>query len=79
MNAHDQGLQHLSKSQSQRAWAGMRMDFAEISNWQAAGLNSHAAVPGSLLDVVDAMTEPNQASHLIGYLLSTRPWTICMR
>jgi hypothetical protein len=49
----------------------MRIDFAEISNWQAAGLNSHAAVPGSLLDIVDAMTEPNQASHLIGYLLHT--------
>jgi hypothetical protein len=49
----------------------MRKNFAEIGQWQGEGLTSVAAAGGSLLDVADAMTEPYQVSHHIGYLLHT--------
>jgi hypothetical protein len=61
----------LSQSESERAWASLRIDFAEIGGWQDEGVNSVEAKPGSLLGVVDAMSEPFQASHQIGYLLHT--------
>jgi hypothetical protein len=68
LDAHIKGL---PLSDSQRAWAGMRMDFGEIGHWHAAGADAHTEAPGSLLNVVDALTEPHQTSHLIGYLLHT--------
>lgn len=49
----------------------MRIDFAEIGRWQDEGINPVEAKPGSLLGVVDAMGEPFQASHHVGYLLHT--------
>jgi hypothetical protein len=61
----------LSHSESERAWASLRIDFAEIGSWQDEGITSVEAKPGSLLGVVDAMSEPFQASHQIGYLLHT--------
>ncbi|RNL57285.1 hypothetical protein [Arthrobacter oryzae] len=47
------------------------MDFAEIGRWQDEGLNTVAVSSGSILDGVDAVTEPYQVSHHIGYLLHT--------
>ncbi|WP_157371019.1 hypothetical protein [Arthrobacter sp. Leaf141] len=61
----------LSESESEQAWASLRTDFAEISRWQDEGISSVEAKPGSLLGIVDAMTEPFQASHHVGYLLHT--------
>jgi hypothetical protein len=68
LDAHIEGL---PQSDSQRAWASMHIDFAEIDRWQAAGSDAHTEAPGSLLNVVDGLTEPHQSSHLIGYLLHT--------
>jgi hypothetical protein len=45
--------------------------LAEIGHWQAAGVDAHTEAPGSLLNVIDGLTEPHQTSHLIGYLLHT--------
>lgn len=64
-------MKEPSKSESARAWAGMHLDFAEISAWQEANLESYDAAAGSLLQVADAMSEPHQASHVVGYLLLT--------
>ncbi|MEJ1116754.1 hypothetical protein WBN73_20810 [Paenarthrobacter sp. CCNWLY172] len=61
----------LSQSESQRAWQSLRMDFEEISGWQEEGLNTVPTAPGSLLAAIDAMTEPYQVSHHLGYLLHT--------
>lgn len=71
MNSDEKGLPQPTPGDSQRAWAGMRMDFAEIGEWAAEGLNAYTAFPGSILNVVDGITEPHQASHLVGYLLLT--------
>lgn len=49
----------------------MRLDFDEISGWHEANLKSYDALPGSLLHIADAMSEPHQASHVVGYLLLT--------
>lgn len=49
----------------------MRLDFAAIAEWQVLGLQAEAAADGSLLSVADVMTEPQQVSHHIGYLLHT--------
>lgn len=71
MSAEISGLRQLSQEESTRAWESMRADFREIGEWQDAGVNSVAAAPGSLLHIVDALTEPYQASHTVGYLLHT--------
>lgn len=47
------------------------MDFATVSKWQDAAMDAHSVAPGSLINIADAMTEPNQTSHLLGYLLHT--------
>jgi hypothetical protein len=49
----------------------MRFDFKRIDEWHKAGQNVSNEAPGSLLNVVDTMTEPLQVSHLLGYLLHT--------
>ncbi|SDP64712.1 hypothetical protein SAMN04487914_1238 [Arthrobacter sp. ok909] len=61
----------LSQDESKRAWRSLRMDFAEIGRWQDEGPNTVAVSSGSILDGVDAVTEPYQVSHHIGYLLHT--------
>lgn len=71
MSTDKSGLRHLSEGESKRAWESLRTDFAEISDWQDAGVNPTAAAPESLLNIVDALTEPYQASHHVGYLLHT--------
>lgn len=57
--------------ESARAWAGMRRDFAAISDWHEGNIKSYETAPGSLLHLADAMSEPHQASHVVGYLLLT--------
>lgn len=49
----------------------MHRDFAAISDWHEENIKSYEATPGSLLHLADAMSEPHQASHLVGYLLLT--------
>lgn len=46
-------------------------NFAEISNWHEENVKPYDAAPGSLLSVADAMSEPHQASHVVGYLILT--------
>jgi hypothetical protein len=64
-------LRETSQSESERAWTSLRIDFAEIAEWQTKGETSLTPGAGSLLSVVDACTEPFQATHQIGYLLHT--------
>lgn len=49
----------------------MEFDFKRIEKWHTTGLEVWDLSSGSLLDVVDALSEPLQVSHLIGYLLHT--------
>jgi len=49
----------------------MGFDFQRIDTWHKTGQEPHDAAPGSLLHIADAMTEPHQVSHLIGFLLHT--------
>ena len=71
MSADEKGAVGSRTRESAQAWAGMRTDFAEISDWHQANKKSYPAAPGSLLHVADAMSHPHQASHVVGYLLLT--------
>lgn len=71
MSADEKSSSKSRKSESARVWAGMRLDFAEISDWHEPNVKSYDAASGSLLHVADAMSEPHQASHVVGYLLLT--------
>lgn len=64
-------FQQLTQRESDLAWTGMNFDFKRIEKWHRAGQEAWNVASGSLLDVVDALTEPHQVSHLIGYLLHT--------
>ncbi|TYC95861.1 hypothetical protein FQ377_14570 [Arthrobacter echini] len=61
----------LKPGDSNLAWKGMRRDLQQIDEWHKVGEKAHNNAPGSLLDVIDGLTEPLQASHLLGYLLHT--------
>jgi hypothetical protein len=71
LSANENGATESRTSDSARAWAGMRFDFDEISGWQEENVKSYDAAPGSLLHVADALSEPHQSSHVVGYLLLT--------
>ena len=64
-------LQPLSEHDSDLAWTGMRLEFDRIEQWQRSGQVARSVGAGSVLDVADALTEPHQVSHLLGYLLHT--------
>lgn len=65
------GFQQLSQRESDLAWTGMGFDFQRIDAWHKSGQKPHDASSGSLLHIADAMTEPQEVSHLIGFLLHT--------
>lgn len=71
MTADKKASGHSRERESARIWSGMRLDFAEISDWHEANVKSYDAAAGSLLHVADAMSEPHQASHVVGYFLLT--------
>jgi hypothetical protein len=60
-----------TQRESKLAWQGMKLDFERIQKWHTSGQEAWKVSPGSLLHVVDTLTEPLQVSHLIGYLLHT--------
>ncbi|MFC0249075.1 hypothetical protein ACFFIO_11255 [Citricoccus parietis] len=64
-------FQPLSPRETEIAWKGMGRDFKRIDAWHEAGQEAYDVASGSVLDVVDALTEPFQASHQLGYLLHT--------
>lgn len=71
MTDHPTYLQPLSPRETEIAWTGMDSDFKRINAWHQAGQKPSDAAPGSLLHAVDAMTEPHQVTHLLGYFLHT--------
>ena len=71
MSDRETYFQRLTQRQSDLAWKGMELDFQRIEKWHLTGQEAWNVAPGSLLDVADALTEPHQVSHLIGYLLHT--------
>lgn len=71
MSERKTGFQELTRRESHIAWAGMRSDFERIDAWHKKGEQSYDIAAGSLLHSIDAMTEPHQVSHLLGYLLHT--------
>ena len=64
-------FQQLSPRESDLAWAGMKLDFIRIEEWHRTGQEAWNVAAGSVLEAADALTEPHQVSHLIGYLLHT--------
>lgn len=64
-------FQQLSKHDSDLAWKGMSLEFERIEEWQRSGQAAWSVGSGSVLDVADALTEPHQTSHLLGYQLHT--------
>lgn len=64
-------FRQLTQRESEMAWAGMKFDFARIEEWQRSGQDAWNIGTGSALDAADALTEPHQVSHLLGYLLHT--------
>ena len=56
----------------------MHIDFVEIDRWQTEGSDAHAEAPGSLLNVIDGLTEPHQ-SHISSAIYSIRPLITCTR
>lgn len=71
MSDRETYFQQLTQRESDLAWTGMEFDFKRIEKWHRTGQEAWDVASGSLLDVVDVLTEPHQVSHLIGYLLHT--------
>ncbi|MDN3483553.1 hypothetical protein QMA10_16705 [Arthrobacter sp. APC 3897] len=61
----------MTQRESDLAWTGMRLDFNRIEEWHRSGQKAWNVGSGSVLDTADALTEPHQVSHLLGYLLHT--------
>ncbi|NMR32102.1 hypothetical protein [Crystallibacter degradans] len=71
MSDRETYFQQLTQRDSELAGAGMRFDFKRIEEWHRSGQKAWNVGSGSVLDIADALTEPHQVSHLIGYLLHT--------
>lgn len=71
MSDRETYFQQLTQRESELAWTGMRFDFNRIEEWHRSGQEASSVGSGSVLDAADALTEPHQVSHLIGYLLHT--------
>lgn len=71
MSDRETYLQQLTQREAELARAGMRFDFNRIEEWHRSGQEAWNIGSGSVLDAADALTEPHQVSHLIGYLLHT--------
>lgn len=71
MNDRDTYLQQLKQRESELAWTSMRFDFNRIEELHRSGQEAWNVGSGSVLDAADALTEPHQVSHLLGYLLHT--------
>jgi hypothetical protein len=71
MSDRETYFQQLTQRESELAWAGMSLDFKRIEEWHRSGQEAWNVGSGSVLEVADALTEPHQVSHLIGYLLHT--------
>ena len=71
MSDRETYFQQLTKRDTQLAWTGMGFDFNRIEEWHRSGQQAWNVSSGSVLDAVDALTEPHQGSHLLGYLLHT--------
>lgn len=71
MGLHKNSSDEPRRDETARAWAEMRVNFVEISDWHKANMQSYDAASGSLLHTADSMSEPHQASHVVGYLLLT--------
>lgn len=71
MSDRETYFQQLSPRESELARRGMRFDFNRIEEWHRSGQEAWNVGSGSVLDAADALTEPHQVSHLIGYLLHT--------
>lgn len=71
MSEQETYFQQLTQRESELAWRGMRFDFERIEGWHLSGRDAWNVSAGSVLGVADALTEPHQVSHLLGYLLHT--------
>lgn len=71
MSKRETYFQQLTQRESELAWTGMRFDFKRIEEWHRSSQEDWNVGSGSVLDAADALTEPHQVSHLIGYLLHT--------
>lgn len=71
MSDRETYFQQLTQRESDLAWTGMRLDFKRIEEWNRSGKEAWNVGSGSVLYAADALTEPHQVSHLMGYLLHT--------
>ncbi|MFC8304876.1 hypothetical protein ACFUCV_14475 [Specibacter sp. NPDC057265] len=71
MSDRETYFQQLTQRESDLAWTGMRIDFKRIDEWNRSSKEAWNVGSGSVLHAADALTEPHQVSHLMGYLLHT--------